>query len=495
MTSPSQTASLPSAVLAAAFEAEARRLFQQSGIPGASMALLLPDGDYFVNLGVTGQEHPLPVTQDTIFQIGSTTKTLTSLTCSTLVAEGKLDLDAPVRSYLPDFTLQDQHAAEHATVRDLLTHQGGWLGDLFEDTGEGDDAIARGLEKLAQSPQMVPLRGHWSYNNSGFYVAGRIIEVLTGQTFEAAVTERVLKPLGMDMTFFFPSQIMTHRFAVGHNKVGGRFEAQRPWMMMRSAAPAGSSCSSTSVDMAKYAHYLMDGTMNPSPAPQAGEGESAGETDAAEPTLKQVSRESLWAQRIPIGNAFNAFPGERGQMGQSWFVDEYPQATILSHGGTTLGQTSDFWVSPDRRVGFISMTNASSGHALNRQLGEWVKRVVLGLSAPELGHFEHAEEALADFTGEYRVVGQPFTLQAAVREGAFVLTIPDTASGGTQDLNIRFIEPERAVVVGGDAHGLGLEFLRNADGVVDFLRFGGRLYPRELGQDQPEPEPEAATPA
>ena len=501
------TTSTPaSALLAAAFETEARRLQRQFKLPGVSLALLLPDGDYYVNLGVTSLEHPLPVTEETIFQIGSTTKTLTSLVCSTLVAEGKLDLDATVRSYLPDFTLKDQDAAERATVRDLLTHQGGWLGDLFEDTGDGDDALAKGLDKLAESPQIVPLRGHWSYNNAGFFVAGRIIEVLTGKTYEAAVTERVLTPLGMDHTFFFANQIMTHRFAVGHNKVGEVFQAQRPWMMMRSAAPAGSTCSSTAVDMAKYAHYLMDGRMHPAPKPQENrpkEGQPAGDTASesseppAEPTLNAVDRTSLWSQRIPIGNAFNGFPGERGQLGQSWFVDQYDGATILSHGGTTLGQQSDFWVSPDRRVGFIAMTNASSGHALNRQLSEWVKREVLGLSAPELGSHQHGEADLADFAGVYLVVGQPYTLSAGAQEGALVLTMPDPSAGGTRDLHTRFIEPDRAVIVGGDYAGLGVEFLRNAEGAVDFMRFGGRIYPREVkpevDAEQGEASPEVVS--
>ncbi|MVN87076.1 serine hydrolase [Deinococcus sp. HMF7620] len=473
------------ALLAAAFETEARRLHREFRTPGVSLALLLPGGDYYVNLGVTSLEHPLPVTEETIFQIGSTTKTLTSLVCSTLVAEGRLDLDQPVRTYLPEFRLQDEHAAEHATVRDLLTHQGGWLGDLFEDTGEGDDAVARGLDKLAESPQVVPLRGHWSYNNAGFFVAGRVIEVVTGQTFEQAVTERIFVPLGMDHSFFFTNQIMTHRFATGHNKVGEEFRAQRPWMMMRSAAPAGSSCSSTAVDMAKYAHYLMDGTVPPAPTPvdeEAPEKESA----PAEPPLAAVSRESLWAERLPIGAAFNGFPGERGFIGQSWFVDEYEGTTILSHGGTTLGQTSDFWVSPDRRVAFISMTNASNGHALNRKLSEWVKREVLGLTAPELDTYEHEEAGLADFAGAYTAVGQPYKLNAESRSGALVLTIPDTAAGGSQDLNVRFIGPDRALVAGGDADGLGIEFLRSGDGTVDFMRFGGRLYPRDQATDAPQ---------
>ena len=124
--------------------------------------MLTPDGDHFVNLGVTNLENPLPITDDTIFQIGSTTKTITSLTCSVLVAQGKLDLDVPVRTYLPDFKLKDESVAAELTTRDVLTHQGGFMGDLFDDTGEGDDAIARVLDVLAGSPQVVPLRGHWS---------------------------------------------------------------------------------------------------------------------------------------------------------------------------------------------------------------------------------------------------------------------------------------------------------------------------------------------
>ena len=94
-----------------------------------------------------------------------------------LVAQGKLDLDVPVRTYLPDFKLKDESVAAALTVRDVLTHQGGFKGDIFEETGNGDDALAKVLDILAESPQVVALRGHWSYNNAGFYVAGRVIEV------------------------------------------------------------------------------------------------------------------------------------------------------------------------------------------------------------------------------------------------------------------------------------------------------------------------------
>ncbi|WP_019011885.1 serine hydrolase domain-containing protein [Deinococcus aquatilis] len=463
--------------LAAAFEQEAKRLLEEYKIPGVTLGLLTPDGDHFVNLGVTSLENPLPIDSDTIFQIGSTTKTITSLTCSVLVAQGKLDLDVPVRTYLPEFKLKDESVASLLTVRDVLTHQGGFQGDLFEDTGEGDDAVAKVLNILAESPQVVPLRGHWSYNNAGFYVAGRVIETITGKTFEAAVTELVLKPLGMDHTLFFPGEIMTYRFATGHNKINGEMVTQRPWMMMRSSAPAGSSCSSTVSDMAKYAHYIMSGTM-PEPAVSTPEASGDQQEGAEPPTLSGLERTHLWNPVRSVGVGINSFPGEEGQVGQSWFIDQHPGALIISHGGTTIGHQSDFWVSPDRKVGFIAMANASNGHAYNRQLSDWVKRELLGLTKPEREEVKLDVETLEAFAGTYDIVGQPHKIEANVEDGKVKLVIPNTTAGGTETLSLRFIAPECAVVVGGDADGLGVEFLTSG-GEVDFLRFGARLYPRE----------------
>ncbi len=481
--------------LAAAFEQEAQRLAAEYKIPGVTFGLLTPDGDHFVNVGVTNLENPLPITDDTIFQIGSTTKTITSLTCSVLVEQGKLDLDVPVRTYLPDFKLKDESVAAALTTRDVLTHQGGFLGDLFHDTGEGDDAVAKVLDELAQSPQMVPMRTHWSYNNAGFYVAGRVIEMITGQTYEAAVTELVLNPLGMDHTFFFPSQIMTYRYATGYNKIEDEMVVQRPWMMMRSAAPAGSSCSSTVSDMAKYAHYIMSGTMpqpseakpseaKPSEADEQTSGDGSEKAEAPQaPTLAGMDRTHLWKPVRSVGVGVNAFPGEEGQIGQSWFVDQYDSATVISHGGTTQGHQSDFWVSPDRKVGFIAMTNASNGHAMNRKLSEWIKREVLGLSKSQGEEVKLEAAHLETLAGTYEVVGQTYTLSVKVEGGKLLLTIPDGASGGTQDLSVRFLAPERAVVVGSDADGAGVEFLKKG-GEVEFMRFGARLYPR-MSADAP----------
>jgi len=481
-----------SAELMMAFEAFARPLFEESGIPGVSLAVLLPDGDHILNLGVTSVENPLPITSDTLFQIGSTTKTFTSLLISVLEAEGKLRVGDRVRDHLPEFKLKDDSAADDVTLLDLLSHQGGFQGDLFEDTGDGDDALAKVLDILAESRQVVPLRGHWSYNNAGFYVVGRVAEVVTGQTFEAAVTERIFKPLGMDHSMFSVNEIMTHRFATGHNKLEDKIEIQRPWLMMRSVGPAG-SISSTVTDMLRYSHYILSGTLPPKPpaaqgaAPSTdgppaldGYGKPIKVVPATESMLPKVDRPKLWSPVRPIGISMNGFPGTAGQMGQSWFNDRYPEATLISHGGTTLGQTSDYWLAPDQHVGFISLTNANTGHALGRKLSDWLKREVLGLTPQEHPVHIPAPGTLAEFTGSHERVGMSSKITVTQGGEGLILTLPDDLTGGTRSAPLSFITPDTALISDGELKGYAVEFLRNEQGSVDFIRVAGRLFPREV---------------
>jgi CubicO group peptidase (beta-lactamase class C family) len=116
---------------------------------------------------------------------------------------GRIRFDAPVRDYLPEFKMRDFEATERATIRHLLVHTAGWQGDFFEDTGSGDDALKVYVAKMADLPQVAPLGKIWSYNNSAFSVAGRVIEVVTGKTYETALTELVLAPLELSHTFIF----------------------------------------------------------------------------------------------------------------------------------------------------------------------------------------------------------------------------------------------------------------------------------------------------
>jgi CubicO group peptidase (beta-lactamase class C family) len=160
------------------------------GIPGVAVGLWYKGKRRTAGFGVTNLDHPLPVTDTTLFQIGSITKTFTALAVMQLVEKGQVELDQPVRSYLPDFQTADEATAVTITVRHLLTHMAGWDGDLFQGTGWGEEALPRYAALIAEQSQTVPLDTHFSYNNAAFSLAGYLIEKVTGQPYETVIGNR-----------------------------------------------------------------------------------------------------------------------------------------------------------------------------------------------------------------------------------------------------------------------------------------------------------------
>jgi len=125
--------------------------------------------EYTQCFGVTSVENPLLITDDTLFQIGSTTKTSTATAIMRLDEQGEIEIDATVRSYIPDFALTDQDVAERITVRHLLNHMAGWFGDFFDNTGDGDYALAKYVAKMVELPQLTPVRDLRRYSSKGRY--------------------------------------------------------------------------------------------------------------------------------------------------------------------------------------------------------------------------------------------------------------------------------------------------------------------------------------
>ena len=173
-------------------------------VPGVAIGILDKGRVTTRAFGVTNIDHPLPVTDDTLFQIGSISKTFTGTAIMRLVEQGKVELTAPLRRYLPEFRVKDADASARATVQDTLTHMGGWEGDFFDDPSSGDDALQRQVGGMATLEQTGKPGEMWGYNNAGFYAAGRVIEVITGQPFEKALKASVLDPLGLETAYFSP---------------------------------------------------------------------------------------------------------------------------------------------------------------------------------------------------------------------------------------------------------------------------------------------------
>src|SRR5690242_5458997 len=194
---------------------------------------------------------------DTLFLIGSVTKTFTATAVMRLVADGKVALDAPVRRYVPELVLADERAAGQITVLNLLNHTSGLDWGVIGDFGEGDDALARYVSALTGLPLIAPPGARASYSQAGFNLAGRIVEKVTGLTFEKAVTSLVFDPVGLSGSFFDRDDIMTRRFAVGHNRGEDRtVSIGRLWRRSRGDNPGGGIASSAA-DMLRWARFHL----------------------------------------------------------------------------------------------------------------------------------------------------------------------------------------------------------------------------------------------
>jgi len=228
-------------------------------VAGASVAVGHAGRTWTATTGVLSRDTGFPVHPDRVFQIGSVTKLITAALVMTLVDDGAVDLDAPVRRYLPTFDLVDREAAETVTVRHLLAHTGGFLGDLFTDTGRGDDALARYVARLrTDATQLYPPGELMSYCNAGYCVLGALAVAVQGaDTYEALVRERLLAPLGMTRTAFFADEALVLGAAVGHLRQEGALVVAPRWQLPRSNAPAGATLCATPSELITLGRWFL----------------------------------------------------------------------------------------------------------------------------------------------------------------------------------------------------------------------------------------------
>jgi CubicO group peptidase (beta-lactamase class C family) len=429
-------------------------------VPGVALGILSDGQEFKRGFGVTSVENPLPVDENTLFQIGSNTKTYTGTAVMRLVEAGKVKLDEPIRTYLPNFRMRDPDVTAHLALRHLLTHTGGFIGDFFEDTGNGDDALEKFVAAMATLEQLTPLGAEFSYCNSGFSLAGRVIEAVTGKVYEQAMLELILKPLGLKRSYFFPTDVMLHRFAVGHTTIQGKNYLLRPWQLPRSQmAPGGISASVK--DMIKYARFhLGDGT-------------------SVEGT-RVLSAESLLAMQTP---------GVKGQldtkMGLSWMTADHDGPKRVYHGGGTYGHISSFALIPEMKFGLVILTNSLALGDLMRDADDPV-REFLGRPYKTPEPLAMAPEALAEYEGRY--VAALDDIELKVENGELMMQV--TPKGGFPNKKVPippapppskfgFIASDRVCVVDGNRNDIQGEFLRGPDGKVAHLRFGGRIHPRQ----------------
>ncbi len=442
--------------------AQIETVMAQTGVPGVAMGVFYGGQETVVAAGVTNCNHPLPITHDTLFQIGSITKTMTATLAMRLVEQGKLDLDTPIRHYLPTFRLHDAEADQGATLRHLFTHTGGWLGDYFEDTGNGDDALARYVANMADLPQLTPLGQIWSYNNAAFSLAGHVIEAVTGKPFETIAKEMLFAPLGMTMSFLLPGEIMTHRFVVGHIVTPEATTVATPWPLARSANPAGAVIS-TVPDMLRYARFHLN----------------RGKTDDGEQLIQPKTIAAMQTKQADAGSMADA-------VGISWMLADLDGVRTVSHGGATTGQIAQLVMVPARNFALVILTNANRGREVTRDLTNWALEHYLGIrqTAPQLQQLN--TEALQPYIGYY--AAQLTDVEVTSADGGLILQV--IPKGGFPDKNsppgpkpapspATFFGEDRIVITEGASKDAKCEFLRDAQGTIAWLRVGGRVHRRQ----------------
>jgi CubicO group peptidase (beta-lactamase class C family) len=430
---------------------------QRLHVSGVAVGIIVDGEEHLAGFGITNVNHPAPVQADTLFQIGSTTKTVTGTAIMRLVEAGKVALDAPVRRYLPDLRLIDETVAAGVTVRHLLTHTAGWVGDYFADTGRGDDALATIVAQMAELPQLTPLGEIWSYNNAAFYLAGRVIEAVTGKSYEAAVRELVLDPIGMTQSFFFPEEVMIHSFAVGHHVVEEEPKVATPWALARAANPAGGLTSSAG-DQMRYARFHMgNGT--------------------AQDGARILSPDSIRLMQTPVTSA----GGDR-EIGLSWFLRDVGGVRIVQHGGSTNGQESAFLFAPERRFALTILTNSNLGQ-LGDEIETWVLERYLGIKEPEPVHEERSVEQLAEYVGKYE--SQLIVAKLSIDGGLLLLRFTITGEYPADEppptpppTHLAFYAPDRVIALDGPLKGARGEFLRDPEGTIVWLRIVSRILQR-----------------
>ena len=317
-------------------------LIEKYDVPAAAVAVLAGGEVVDAAAGVLHKGTGVEATPDSVFQIGSITKLWTSTLVMQLVDDGLVDLDAPIRTYLPEFRIADEEAAAVITIRMLLSHTAGFEGDIFTDTGVGDDCVEKYLAVLHDVPQLFPAGEQFSYNNAGFCVLGRLVEVMRDKTYDACLRDHLFAPLGLTHAATGPYEAIMFRAAMGHIELDPAtgFQPAPVWALARSNSPAGAMLAMRPRDLVAFAEmHLNDGKA----------------TDGTQ-VLAPGTAGRMHERQVDLPYL--------GVMGDSWGLgfEIFNAATgpIIGHDGSTIGQNAFLRMVPEAGVAVALLTTVAT---------------------------------------------------------------------------------------------------------------------------------------
>ncbi len=437
-------------------------------VPGAALAVHRRGRLYQTAAGVLNVDSGVTATPDSVFQIGSISKIFTTTLVMQLVDEGLVDLDAPVREYLPGFRVADATVSRTVTPRHFLSHTSGIEGDLFVDTGCGADSVARLQDMGTMLPNLFPPGERLSYSNFGFAMLGRMTEVLTGQSWDAVIRERLFQPLGMTHALTLPEETLRYRAAIGHipdsRAPGGHRISPMPWLSHGQKA-AGATPMMSAADLLKFAVMHID----------------RGRAGSGERILTAGSVSQMQKPQFRLGGKFAR---SLSAWGLGWMLMRWSGKRIVGHDGGTVGQYAFLRVLPGEDLAIALLTNGGDAGGLYEEL---YRTLLKGLARVDMPETPEVDEALNDrvgdslgrYTGRYQNISGITEITA--RSGKLYMEVTPNGFGAEMPkTRLKLVDRNAARLASGDrALDRGLILFNDPDeDPASFIMNGVRLSRR-----------------
>ncbi|MEM9718955.1 MAG: serine hydrolase [Bacteroidota bacterium] len=328
-------------------------------VPGIGLAVVYKDQVLLTKgYGMRNIQEKLPVTANTLFAIGSSSKAFTATALCKLAQDGIIDLDEPLRTYLPDFELQDEYATAHMTPRDLLCHRSGlprhdlvWYGSPLER-----EELFQTLKYLEPS---ASFREVWQYQNLMYMTAGHLIEEVSGESWEQYILHNFFNPLEMNSANTSVEESKGKEdYATGCRKAEKKVEP----MLFRNIdaiGPAG-SINASAEEMAHWVSMQLNG------------GVYNGEEVIGSAYLSQTHAPHMVVPGRASKEVFYT------SYGLGWFLTSYRGKLRVSHGGNIDGFSAEVCLYPQDSIGVVLLTNMN-GTGINAVIRNVIADELMGL--------------------------------------------------------------------------------------------------------------------
>ncbi|MDQ3061755.1 MAG: serine hydrolase [Acidobacteriota bacterium] len=330
-----------------------RREMEDKQLPGISVALV--DGSQMVwqqGYGFSDRKAKTPITADTVFRVGSVSKLFTDIAVMRLVEQGKLDLDAPVTNYLPDFKPRNAFG-KFVTLRQLMSHRAGLVreppvGSYFDSS---NPTLGETIKSLNQTALVYAPETRTKYSNAGIAAVGYVLEKTQKQLFADYLKSTLLEPLEMKQSDFKPTPKITKKLARAQmwTVFGKTFDAP---VFELGIAPAGSMYTTTG-DLARFASALF-----------------AADNNSPGAILEKASLEQMWTPQF-------AAPDQKSGFGLGFSLSELEGHRKVGHGGAIYGFSTQFSVLPDDKFGVIVVATEDFSNGVTSRIADTALKAML----------------------------------------------------------------------------------------------------------------------